>query len=209
MTQLLTLAGVIVVAAMSPGPDSVVVLRNAAVSGRRAGMACGAGIAGGVLVWASVTALGVASLLAASAVAFTVVKLVGAAYLVLLGVRSLIRSLITARRGAYDAPNTSGASTRSVWAAFREGLLTNLLNPKVAIFFIALLPQFTPATASVFDHVLLAFVAATVSLVWFVVVANVVSAMRRVLTSGRTRRIVDTVMGTLLVGLGVRVAASS
>jgi RhtB (resistance to homoserine/threonine) family protein len=209
VTQLLALIGVIVVAAMSPGPDSVVVLRNAAVSGRRAGMACGAGIASGILVWATVTALGVAGLLAASAVAFTVVKLVGAGYLVLLG----IRSLLTARRGGYEALDTSGASvrtvTRTMASAFRQGLLTNLLNPKVAIFFIALLPQFTPTTASMFDHVLLALIAATVSLVWFVVLSNVVSAMRRFLTSGRARRVIDAVMGSLLVGLGVRVAVSS
>lgn len=204
MTQLLALGGVVLLAAISPGPDFVVVLRSAVVSGRRAGMACAAGIAAGVFVWAVITALGVAGLLAASAVAFTVVKLVGAAYLVLLG----IRALLAARRGDYERPDTSGPGARTAAAALRQGLLTNLLNPKVAVFFIALLPQFIPAGASVLDHVLLATVAATVSLVWFVVLANVVSALRRLLTAARVRRAVDAVMGTLLVGIGVRIAVT-
>ncbi|WP_233160808.1 LysE family translocator [Actinophytocola xanthii] len=205
LTQLLTLGGIILVAAMSPGPDFVIVLRSAVVSGRRAGMACAAGIASGVFAWAVVTALGIAGLLAASAVAFTVVKLVGAAYLVLLGVRALL----AARRGeGYEPPDTSGAGARTADAAFRQGLLTNLLNPKVAVFFIALLPQFVPANASVLDHVLLAAVAATVSLVWFIVLVNLVSALRRILTAVRVRRIVDAVMGTLLVGLGIRIAVT-
>jgi len=202
VSQFLALGGVVLLAAMSPGPDFVIVLRSAAVSGRRAGMACAAGIAAGVFGWAAVTAFGAAGLLAASAVAFTVVKLVGAAYLVLLGVRALL----AARRGDYEPPDTSGAATRGAAAAFRQGLLTNLLNPKVAVFFIALLPQFLPTSASPLDHVLLAAVAAAASLVWFTVLANVVSAMRRFLVTGRARRAIDAVMGTLLVGLGLRIA---
>jgi threonine/homoserine/homoserine lactone efflux protein len=91
-------------------------------------------------------------------------------------------------------------------AAFRQGLVTNLLNPKVAVFFTALLPQFLPTTATPADHLLLAGVAATVSLVWFVVLTNVVNALRRFLTATRVRRVIDTVMGTLLVALGLRIA---
>lgn len=203
MTQLLAVGGVVLLAAMSPGPDFVIVTRNAMLSGRRAGMACAAGIAVGVFGWAVVTALGVAGLLAASAVAFTVVKLAGAAYLVLLGVRALL----AARRGGYEAPEeVSGTRTAGALAAFRQGLVTNLLNPKVAVFFTALLPQFLPATATRVDQVLLAGVAAVVSLVWFGVLANVVSALRRFLTTQRVRRAIDAVMGALLVALGLRIA---
>ncbi len=203
MAQLLALGGVILVAAMSPGPDFVIVTRNAMLSGRRAGMACAAGIAAGVFVWVVVTALGIAGLLAASAVAFTVVKLAGAAYLVLLG----IRALIAARRGCYGAPEVTEGRPARALAAFRQGLVTNLLNPKVAVFFTALLPQFLPAAATAFDHLLLAGVAATVSLLWFVVLTNVVGALRRFLTANRVRRAIDAVMGTLLLGLGVRLAS--
>ena len=203
VTQFVALGGVVLLAAMSPGPDFAIVTRNAMVSGRRAGMACGVGIAG-VFVWAVVTALGIAGLLAASAVAFTVVKLVGAAYLVLLG----IRALLAARRGDYDnVQHIPGARATGVLAAFRQGLVTNLLNPKVAVFFVALLPQFLPTSATAADHLLLAMVAAGVTLTWFTVLAGVVSALRRLLTTNRVRRAIDAVMGTLLVGLGIRLAA--
>jgi len=205
VAQLIALGGVILLAAMSPGPDFVIVTRNAVQSGRRAGMACAAGIASGVFVWAVVTALGIAGLLAASAVAFTVVKLAGAAYLVLLG----IRALITARRGGYETPvddaGRAGGAGGAV-AAYRQGLVTNLLNPKVAVFFTALLPQFLPAAATPADHILLATVAAAVSLTWFVVLTTVVNALRHLLTATRVRRTIDAIMGTLLVGLGLRIA---
>lgn len=206
VTQLLALGGVILLAAMSPGPDFVIVLRNAVTSGRRAGMACAAGIAAGVLVWAVVTSVGIAGLLAASAVAFTVVKLVGAAYLVLLGVQALL----AARRGDYDETPTAGreSSERGVVAAFRQGLLTNLFNPKVAVFFVALWPQFLPHSATVVDTALMAAVAAAVTLTWFVVLANVITVLRRFLTAARVRRTIDAVMGTLLIGIGVRIAVT-
>src|SRR6266536_1491270 len=98
MAHVAALSGVILLGAMSPGPDFVIVTRSAAMSGRRAGMACAAGIGAGVFAWSAVTAAGVAGLLAASAVAFTAVKLAGAAYLMLLG----IRALLAARRGEYQ-----------------------------------------------------------------------------------------------------------
>ena len=209
MTQLVALGGVILLAAMSPGPDFAIVTRNAMISGRRAGMACGVGIAVGVFAWAVVTALGIAGLLAASAVAFTAVKLVGATYLVFLG----IRALLAARRGDYDGnndgvPHIPGARATGTLAAFRQGLVTNLLNPKVAVFFVALLPQFLPTSATAVDHLLLAVVAAGVTLIWFTVLAGVVSALRRLLTTNRVRRAIDAVMGTLLVGLGIRLATN-
>lgn len=206
VTQAVGLAGVILLAAMSPGPDFVIVLRNVLSGGRRAGIACGAGIASGVLAWAVVTSVGIAGLLAASAIAFTVVKLVGAAYLVLLGVQSLL----AARRGGYERakePEVEQAR-RSAFTAYRQGLLTNLFNPKVAVFFLALWPQFLPHDATVTDTAILTAVAALTSLVWFTVLANVVTALRRFLTASKVRRTIDAVMGTLLVGIGVRIAVS-
>lgn len=201
MAQMLTLAGVLLLAAMSPGPDFLIVLRSAMTAGRRAGMACAAGIAAGVLVWAAVTSFGIAGLLAASAVAFTVVKLVGAAYLVLLGVKALL----AARRGAYEQPVESEKSARG---AFVAGLLTNLLNPKVAVMFLALWPQFMPATATALDTVVMAGVAAGTILLWFTVLVNVATVLRRFLVAAKVRRALDAVMGTILVGIGVRIAVS-
>lgn len=204
MTQALALAGIIILAAMTPGPDFVIVLRSVLTGGKRAGMACAAGIAAGVLVWAVVTSLGVAGLLAASAVAFTVVKLAGAAYLVFLGVQALL----AARRGGYEqVPEPS--RDKSTRGAFGAGLLTNLFNPKVAVFFLALWPQLLPANASVLDTALLAGVAAGTVLAWYTVLANVVTVFRRFLTAAKVRRAIDAVMGALLVGIGVRIAVSA
>jgi threonine/homoserine/homoserine lactone efflux protein len=165
-------------------------------------MACAAGIALGVFAWSVVTAVGVAGLLAASAVAFTVVKLAGAAYLVWLGARALL----AARRGEYHPEASAAPTRRGAGTAFRQGLLTNLLNPKVAVFFIALLPQFLPAGAGLADTVLLGVIAAGISLAWFCLLATVVGAMRRLFARVRVRRMIDTVMGGLLVALGVRIA---
>ena len=204
MTQALTLAGIILLAAMAPGPDFLIVLRSVVRGGRRAGMACAAGIATGVLVWAVVTSLGVAGILAASAVAFTVVKLAGAAYLVFLGVQALL----AARRGGYEQLPTPDreSSTRGSFAA---GLLTNLFNPKVAVFFLALWPQLLPAHASILDTAVLVGVAAGTTLFWHTVLANVVTVLRRFLTAAKVRRAIDAVMGALLVGIGVRIAVSA
>lgn len=206
VTQALALVGVILLAAMSPGPDFVIVLRSVLTGGRRAGMACAAGIASGVLAWAAVTSLGIAGLLAASAVAFTVVKLVGAAYLVLLGVQALL----AARRGGYEQSREPDAerTRNSALAAYRQGLLTNLFNPKVAVFFLALWPQFLPDNATAFDTAVLACIPAATCLLWFLTLANVVTALRRFLTTAKVRRTIDAVMGTVLIGIGVRIAVS-
>jgi threonine/homoserine/homoserine lactone efflux protein len=204
VAQMLTLAGVILLAAMSPGPDFLIVLRSVMTAGRRAGMACAAGIASGVLVWATVTSFGIAGLLAASAVAFTVVKLVGAAYLVLLGVQALL----AARRGAYTPPTEPGKE-KTAGGAFAAGLLTNLLNPKVAVVFLALWPQFMPATATALDNVVMAGIVGVTVLLWYMVLANVAMVLRRFLVAAKVRRAIDAVMGTLLVGIGVRIAVSN
>ncbi|MFC9994285.1 LysE family translocator [Nocardia sp. NPDC127526] len=203
--QILTLAGVIVLGSMTPGPDFLVVVRNSAVSGRRAGIATAAGIAAGVFVWSLVTAVGIAGLLAASAMAYTVVKLVGALYLAYLG----IRALLAARRGDYVPEAKSGSAGPSAAVTFRQGLLTNLLNPKCAVFFIALVPQFLPADPTAIGTLELAVVCAVASIAWFATLAVGVGALRHVFTRQRVRRALDAAMGTLMVGLGIRIAVQS
>ncbi|WP_163566789.1 LysE family translocator [Fodinicola feengrottensis] len=193
---------VVLLGAMSPGPDFVVVTRNSLSGGRKAGVACGLGIACGVFVWVVAIALGVAGLLAASAVVFTVVKLAGAAYLVYLGVRAWI----SVRRGGYHDLQATELTGVSLPVAFRQGLLCNLLNPKVAVFFLALLPQFLPSTASTAQTLELAVIATFTSVVWWITLAMVVGSLRRFFSAGRVRRAMDGVMGTLLVLLGIRVA---
>jgi threonine/homoserine/homoserine lactone efflux protein len=204
VTQLVALGGVVLLAAMSPGPDFAIVTRNAMISGRRAGMACGVGIAVGVFAWAVVTALGIAGLLAASAVAFTVVKLIGAAYLVLLGVRALL----AARRGEYaHVQHVPGARATGALAAFRQGLVTNLLNPKVVLFFLSLMPQFIPTGGSVVAWtMLLTAILVAAALSWFALVAVLVVQVRGVLTRPGVARAVEGTTGAVFIGLAGRLA---
>lgn len=205
LTVALTFFGVVLLGAMAPGPDFVLMTRNSLFGGRRAGVACAFGIASGVFVWVVAIALGVASLLAASAVAFTVVKLAGAAYLVYLGVRAWW----AVRKGGYRDLEDVDLGSVSVARSFRQGLLCNLLNPKVAVFFLALIPQFLPASATPVVTLELAVIATGVSLGWWVTFAFLVGSLRRFFGSGRVRRAMDAVMGTLLVGLGIRVATQA
>ncbi|WP_216212715.1 LysE family translocator [Amycolatopsis aidingensis] len=200
--QLVPFGGVVLLGAISPGPDFAVVLRHAALSGRRAGSATALGITAGILVWSVVAAFGVAGLLAASATAFTVVKLAGAAYLVFLGAKALL----AARRGGESLPWSPEPDALGAGRAFRQGLLCNVLNPKCAVFFVALLPQFLPAAPTLADTVLLSAIPVLCTALWFLVVANVVGAMRRLFTAPRVRRTLDAVTGTLLVALGLRLA---
>ncbi len=203
--QLIGINGAMLLGAMSPGPDFVIVVRNSMMSDRRVGMASGAGVGLGVFVWAMLSGLGVAGLLAASAQAFEVVKIAGAVYLCYLGVRALL----AARRGAYETTEDTGARSVGAVAGFRQGLLNNLLNPKAAVFFLALLPQFLPVHATLADTVETAFTAMLTTTVWFLVLAAGIATLRKVFTRRRVRRAIDAVMGTLMVGIGVRIALES
>ena len=197
---------VVILGAMSPGPDFVVVTRSSLAGGRRAGVAAGAGVALGVFAWVVAIAFGVAAVLTASAVAFSVVKLVGAGYLVFLGVKAWL----AVRRGEYrDLGDDPANRSLGAGAAFRQGLFTNLLNPKVAVYFLALLPQFLPADGSTAQTLELAAIATAGTVAWFAALALVVGALKRFFSDGRVRRGLDAVLGSVLVALGLKVAAET
>jgi threonine/homoserine/homoserine lactone efflux protein len=193
--QLLAFVGVAVVLTLTPGPDMALVLRNTVRSGRSSGFRTVAGIAVGLAVWATATALGVAAVLAASATVFTALKVAGGIYLVYLGVQAL-RSL---RRGDAAPENVKPSGS-----PFRQGLVTNLLNPKLAVLFTTLLPQFIsrddPAVAK---SILLAAVFVTIGLTWLVSYTFIVGAVAR---SRVFRRVTEAVSGVVLIALGVRLA---
>ncbi|WP_188193332.1 LysE family translocator [Nonomuraea sp. SYSU D8015] len=206
MAQFVAFGGVVMLGAMSPGPDFAVVVRRSAVSGRAYGMAAALGISVGVFAWVVAAATGVAALLAASAVAFTVVKVVGAAYLLYLGVKALRSAL---RKGGELKLELPDPGRRSVWAAFAEGLLTNVLNPKAALFFVALVPQFVSSGASLSGTLVLSLIALAGTVAWFLVVANIVGTLRKVFARPAVRRAVDGLTGAALISLGVKLAATS
>ncbi|WP_026412923.1 LysE family translocator [Actinomadura oligospora] len=205
--QVIAFATVIQLGAMSPGPDFAVVVRQAAVTGRRGGMAAALGVACGVFVWAAAAALGVAALLSASAAAFTLTEIAGAVYLLYLGVTSLL----AASRGSGAPPETTAGTSvdNAVVDGFRRALLTNLLNPKAAAFFVALMPQFLGAHPATADTLLLSAVAVLVSATWFILLANIVGSLRAFITRRRVRRALDAGSGAVMIGLGLRLATTS
>ncbi|MEV4393144.1 LysE family translocator [Nonomuraea sp. NPDC049607] len=205
LPHFVALGALVMLGAMSPGPDFAVVVRRSALSGRGHGMAAAAGIAVGVAVWVVAAGTGVAALLAASAMAFTVVKVVGAAYLLYLGVKALRAAL---RKGGPLDLGLPGPADNGPWAAFAEGLLTNVLNPKAALFFVALVPQFVREGTALGGTLLLSAVALAGTVVWFLTVANVVGTLRRVFARSGVRKAVDGLTGAALIALGVNLAVA-
>jgi threonine/homoserine/homoserine lactone efflux protein len=151
----------------------------------------------GVLTWALLSAFGVSALVAASEVGFVVLKLVGGATLLYLGVRALTGT------GGEDTAAVAPRTGR----AFRDGLATGLANPKLAVFFVALFPQFVPDGSSVLPAALgMAALVVAFDLVWFSALALVVDRAKRAFVGSRLARRIERVMGAVLIGLGIRVA---
>jgi threonine/homoserine/homoserine lactone efflux protein len=194
------LAGALTV---TPGLDTALVLRAALTSGRREAAATAAGIVGGLFVWGAAAAAGVSALLTASDVAYDVLRYAGAGYLVWLGGRLLLRAV----RGTGVGAEADGTPPATTWRAARIGLATNLLNPKVGIFYVALLPQFVPAgSGALWVGLLLAAVHAVLSMLWFALLIGLAAVLSRWLRRPSTVRVIDGITGTALVGFGVRLA---
>jgi threonine/homoserine/homoserine lactone efflux protein len=197
---------VIAVITITPGPDMLLVLRNGIRDGARAAWVTGLGCCLGIAVHAALAVLGLSAILAASAEAFTVVKLVGALYLVFLGVQAIAGSFRTRERPrdpAADAP-PAVALARS---PFGQGLLSNLLNPKIALLFLTLLPQFVAdGEPRVATTALLAGVFLAIAVLWWRAFSLAVGPLGRFLSRPRVVAWFDRGTGALLVALGVRVA---
>ena len=189
---------------ISPGADTFLVVRNTLRGGRDDGWMTVAGICSGLFVHALLSALGVSAVLAHSATAFLVLKVAGAGYLAWLGIQSL-RS--AARGDAATAPLEVAPSRVPAARSFREGLLTNLLNPKVIVFYLALLPQFlSPGDAVLPKSLLLTAIHFAEGILWLGFVAWGVDRSRRFFLRPVLRRWMDALCGTILVALGLRLA---
>jgi threonine/homoserine/homoserine lactone efflux protein len=196
--------GVAVVVTLTPGPATAMVVRSALRGGRRSALLTTLGNSVGVLAWGVASALGVSALIAASEVAFLVLKVGGAVVLVWLGVQSFRRS----RRGE-QAAKLGGDD---VWSprAFRDGLVTCLANPKLAIFFVALFPQFLErGHSNLTTGLAMAALIVALDLVWYSVLALAVTRLRRLFVDGPWQRRLERVTGSLMVGLGLRLALES
>ena len=203
-TAVLGFAVVAAALTVTPGLDTALVLRAAVTARRRDAAATAVGIVAGLFVWGAAAAAGVSALLTASQFGYDVLRYAGAAYLVWFGARLLWRARRPVR--AAEAPGPAG---RSAWRAARLGLVTNLLNPKVGVFYVALLPQFVPPGADALAvGLLLAAVHAALSLVWFALLIALAGALGRRLRNPRTVRAVDGTTGVVLVGFGVGLATA-
>ena len=202
--QVLAFTLVAAIMTISPGADTFLVVRNSLRGGRRDGFLTVLGIVSGLYVHALLSAVGVSAVLAHSQTAFFVLKVAGAAYLAWLGVQSLRSGL---GRAPAAAPREVGAARVPGSRSLREGLLTNLLNPKVIVFYLALLPQFiSPGDAVLPKSLLLAAIHCLEGVAWLGFVAWAVDRSRRFFLRPLLRRVMDTLCGTVLVALGLRLA---
>ena len=196
--------GVAALLIIVPGPDMVLVTRNTLAGGWRSGAFTAVGVGVGIFGWATAAAVGVAGLLDRSAVAFHTLKLAGAAYLVLLGVRAVIGRRSAATSGSHLPRRSQELPAR---LAVRQGALGNLLNPKAGVIFLSIFPQFvTPGDSAL--RLLTMLVAFEVMIVgWLVCYGAVVSRLGQSRFGESAQRMLERVTGVVLIGLGVRLAA--
>jgi threonine/homoserine/homoserine lactone efflux protein len=211
LVALATFAAAAVLIILLPGPDTLVTIRSLVRGGRRSGVACAAGILVGLTVWVAAAALGLAAVLRASEVAYAALRIVGAAYLVWLGLQSLRSLRHPAAAVGSDAPAGPGARRRGLLGTgFTAGLISNLLNPKVGVFFVTFLPGFVPHGYPVgATSVLLGAVFLALSVLYYVVLVSLAGRVTGWMSSTRIRRRLDAVTGTVLVGFGIRLAVES
>ncbi|WP_327090402.1 LysE family translocator [Nonomuraea sp. NBC_01738] len=190
---------------LTPGLDTALILRTSLLSGRKAAWGVVLGVQLGTLTWGVAAAAGISALLTASQLAYDVLRWAGAAYLIWMGARMLW----AARRA--PARETEAETPRWTFTTgLRSGLITNLLNPKVGAFYLAVLPQFIPEGAPpAAMGLLLAGVHVTEGLLWSTALITLATLMSAFLRTPRVRRVLDRVTGLVIVAFGLRLAAES
>jgi threonine/homoserine/homoserine lactone efflux protein len=197
--------GISALVIVTPGQDTVLTIRNTLLGGRAGGTFTAVGVAFGQAIWTLAASAGVTALLLASEPAFAAVRLAGAAFLIYLGIQALVAAARTGTARSVVDGRARGLTPR---AALRQGLVSNLGNPKMAVFFTSLLPQFVPAGPTAFLNMLgLGLVFCYMTLAWLSVYAVVVGRAGDVLERPMIRRALDGVVGTVLVAFGIRLAS--
>ncbi|MGH3080544.1 MAG: LysE family translocator [Gaiellaceae bacterium] len=192
--MLAAFVGISIVVIVTPGQDTALTIRNSLLGGRRAGVLTAAGVAVGQAVWALATSVGLAALIVAFEPAFVALKLAGAAFLIYLGAHALLRAI----RGARAETRAGGRHS-----PFRQGVISNLGNPKMAVFFTSLLPQFGDSFVALLG---LGLLFCSMTLAWLTAYAFAVAKAGDVLRRPAIRRAFDAVLGAVLVALGIRLA---
>jgi threonine/homoserine/homoserine lactone efflux protein len=197
--------GISIIVIVTPGPDTAMTIRNTVLGGRAGGIATACGVAAGQAIWAFATSLGLVAVLLASEPLFLALKWAGAAYLVWLGAQSLIAAWRGDAAAAHGGTGTAGLPPA---AAFRQGVISDLGNPKMAVFFASVLPQFAPQGEGMLSAlVLLGLVFSLLTLIWLVAYAYAIAKAGDVLRRSTIRRALEGLTGAVLIALGLRLAA--
>jgi threonine/homoserine/homoserine lactone efflux protein len=203
MSELVAFVGVAVLVIVTPGPDTAMTIRGTLLGGRRAGVMTAFGVVSGQACWTVAASAGITALLVASEPAFVALKLIGAAYLVYLGGQAIvaaIRGTVAREPDLHDRPPLPART------AYRQGLVSDLGNPKMAAFFTSLLPQFGTSFGGMLA---LGLTFCALTWVWLAAYATTVARMHATLRRPRVRRTIEAVTGTVLVALGARLATAS
>ncbi|MEV0845722.1 LysE family translocator [Streptomyces sp. NPDC049954] len=205
-TSLWSFALVVGLLTLTPGLDTTLILRTSALGRRRRAWGVVLGIQSGTLVWGALTSLGVTALLTASHLAYTALRWAGAAYLVWMGARMLRDTFRGASPAEAGGPGPVSGKD-SVAGGWRQGTLTNLLNPKMGAFYVAVLPQFVPAGAShLATGLLLTSVHILIGLLWSAALIGFARVLNGWLRRPQARRLLDRITGTVVAGFGIRLA---
>ncbi len=206
-SRYLAFAGIAAVLTITPGTDMALLAKNVFTRGKKGSSATIAGICSGLFVHATASALGLSAILAESARAFEIVKWAGAGYLFYLGVRALIRAWKEPSPVSLGQNPQSSAKPVEWRTSYLEGLFTNLLNPKVALFYLTFLPQFiAPGDPILRVSLLLACLHVAMSITWLMIYASALHTLNATLTRSGVRRGIEAVTGGLLMTLGARLA---
>lgn len=201
VSALLAAAAVLALLTLAPGPDMAIVTQASLTGGTSSGFRVAVGIISGLLVWGLLTVMGLSALLAASSEAYTAVKLAGAAYLIYLGARALWGSRSSRLPQSGATPQSQKAGT------WKTGFTTNLLNPKIAVFYTSLLPQLVPAEWPTGPSLaLLVVIHAVISIAWLSAYVLLLARARSTFEKPRVRQALERVTGTVLLGFGAKIA---
>lgn len=208
LTAGLSFAAVAGLLTIVPGLDTAMVLRSSVSHGPKHGFATALGVSAGTLAWGAGAAVGVSALLTASTLGYTALRIAGALYMVWLGSRLLIRALRD--KGEDSIAEAPAPKAPRVLASWSRGLMTNLLNPKIGAFYVAVLPQFIPAHDShLAVGLLLAFIHDLEGIIWFTGIILGTHSVRAIVMRRGARRAIDGATGATMIGFGLKLGLSS
>ena len=206
LEQYVAFLGVSLLVICTPGQDTALTIRNTLLGGRAGGAATALGVSAGQAVWTVATSAGLAVILMASGPLFSAVRIAGAAYLIYLGVRSLLKAR---SHSEGEVESSSGKPGLKPTGAFWQGLLSNLSNAKMVAFFISLLPPFAGSHPSFVVLLALGLNFSLLTLAWLLGYTFAVDRVSRLLSRTSIRRALDALLGAVLVGLGLRLATEA